>query len=295
MSSYSLALRSALADVVQSLVGFAIDPLFAENFSLVFGTKATAQEFEVLTAVLPDREVLPDEVLQGAIGAFSAQTRKIYLSESVVNGDSRQLQAVLLEEIGHYLDSAVNGKDTPGEEGAIFAALIMGESLSGAELTQLRAEDDHGAIIVDGAVLAVEMANFTGTAVNDTITGTAGADVIDGLAGNDTLSGLGGNDILNGGDGNDTLNGGAGNDTLNGDSGTNILDGGGGDDVLIPATGTSVDDESIVNGGTGNDLLIANFTNSNTRGLNFSGGLGIYNHGEGFNNRYYNDRILEDV
>ncbi|MFN9173915.1 MAG: Calx-beta domain-containing protein, partial [Synechocystis sp.] len=67
---------------------------------------------------------------------------------------------------------------------------------------------------------------------------------------------------------------------------------GSGDDSINLGNTESVDNGGTIDTGTGTDTLIVDFTNSNTRGLNFSGGLGIYNHGEGFNNRYYNDRIL---
>ena len=98
---------------------------------------------------------------------------------------------------------------------------------------------------------------------------------------------MGGNDLIEGLDGNDTLDGG---------SGTNILNGGNGDDSIIPATGTSVDDDSVVDGGDGEDVLIADFSNADDDfiGGSVSGdGLGIYNHQEGINTRHFDgNRIL---
>jgi hypothetical protein len=127
MDTYSPALRSAVADVLQSLGDFAADPLFAEKFKLVFGTEITPRRFRALTSPgnLPEVEILADGILDGAVGAFSAQTGKIYLSESVVNGDAGRLRAVLLEEIGHYLDLVVNAQDTTGDEGELFSALVL--------------------------------------------------------------------------------------------------------------------------------------------------------------------------
>ncbi len=61
------------------------------------------------------------------------------------------------------------------------------------------------------------MANFPGTAGNDTYAGTADPDTIsDGGGGSDTLAGAGGNDVFTvTGAGNDTVDGGVGVDTLN--------------------------------------------------------------------------------
>ncbi|MFM6519180.1 MAG: calcium-binding protein, partial [Microcystis panniformis] len=112
----------------------------------------------------------------------------------------------------HYVDAQINQVDSAGDEGAIFAELVQGNSLDVATLDALRAENDQTTIIVNGESIQVEQANFTGTNGNDNITGTSEDDNISGLDGNDTLSGLGGNDIIIGGNGNDLLNGGNGSD-----------------------------------------------------------------------------------
>jgi hypothetical protein len=36
------------------------------------------------------------------------------------------IAAVLLEEIGHFVDSKINLADTPGDEGAVFSAIVRG-------------------------------------------------------------------------------------------------------------------------------------------------------------------------
>ncbi|MFM6347435.1 MAG: calcium-binding protein, partial [Dolichospermum sp.] len=116
----------------------------------------------------------------------------------------------------HYVDAQINQVDSAGDEGAIFAELVQGNSLDVATLDALRAENDQTTIMINGEIIQVEQSNFTGTNGDDSITGTSGNDTIDGLDGNDTLSGLGGNDIIIGGNGSDLLNGGNGNDTLQG-------------------------------------------------------------------------------
>ncbi|WP_353852133.1 hypothetical protein [Microcystis sp. LE19-41.2A] len=94
------------------------------------------------------------------------------------------------------MDAQVNQVDSAGDEGAIFAELVRGNSLDVATLDALRAENDQTTIIVNGEIIQVEQADFTGTPGNDNITGTSG---------DDTISPLRGQDNVNGGDGNDLL------------------------------------------------------------------------------------------
>ena len=62
----------------------------------------------------------------------------------------------MLEEYGHYIDSQVNSSDTPGDEGAIFAALVLGEELGKGRLQELREEDDSAVVVIDGEEVQVE-------------------------------------------------------------------------------------------------------------------------------------------
>jgi surface antigen len=65
---------------------------------------------------------------------------------------------VLLEEIGHSVDSRLNITDSPGDEGAIFATVVQGKVLSEGELQGLRGEDDHGTFIFNGQAISIEKA-----------------------------------------------------------------------------------------------------------------------------------------
>ncbi|MFN5515565.1 MAG: hypothetical protein ACK5CA_12700 [Cyanobacteriota bacterium] len=157
MRIYTDLLCPVIADAVQTLLDFASGPLFAEKFALAFETPAPSlAAFRSALAQLPDVEVLADEILEGALGAFSAQTGKIYLSESAVNGDSRRLQAILFEEIGHYLDSVFNPQDATGDEGELFSAVVRGVSFSAAELSRIKAEDDYGIMSLGGQFITIE-------------------------------------------------------------------------------------------------------------------------------------------
>ncbi len=261
----TLSLLSIIPVVDDVLFNFAQSDGFWANLGTAFGTsydvvKATQlrQQWQSRNfSQIPPIEVLSDEVLGTANGAYSSSKNKIYLSASFLNtASSASIINVILEEIGHYVDAQVNQVDSAGDEGAIFAELVQGNSLDVATLDALRAENDQTTIIVNGEIIQVEQADFTGTNGNDNITGTSGDDNIYGLDGNDTLSGLGGQDRLEGGDGDDLLSGGAGNDGDYYDwenyfgNGNDILNGGSEDDYLDGGAGSDT-----IDGGSGNDNL----------------------------------------
>ncbi|WNF12856.1 bluetail domain-containing putative surface protein [Microcystis aeruginosa] len=219
-----------------------LETAFGASYDVVKATQLRQQWKSRNFSQIPPIEVLSDEVLGTANGAYSSSTNKIYLSASFLNtASSAAIVNVILEEIGHYVDAQINQTDSAGDEGAIFAELVQGNSLDVATLDGLRGENDQTTIIVNGEIIPVEQANFTGTNGNDNITGTSDSDNISGLDGNDTLSGLGGNDYLYGGNGNDSLDGGAGDDALYSDSGSDTI-----------------------NGGTGFDYYRANYSNRTT-------------------------------
>lgn len=109
---------------------------------------------------LPAIELLSAPSLNGARGAFSSETGKIYLSEDwlMTAGTSAEIASVLLEEIGHFVDSQVNSSDAVGDEGAIFSNLVQGISLTSEQLQSLQTEDDAIVISVNGTAIAAEAA-----------------------------------------------------------------------------------------------------------------------------------------
>ncbi|MDB9314781.1 CARDB domain-containing protein [Spirulina sp. CS-785/01] len=93
---------------------------------------------------LPNISVKSAATLNHADGAYDSLTGEIYVASEFVNSSSNEaIASVVLEEIGHFIDTEINTTDTPGDEGAIFAALVQGHPLSDAELTAFRSEDDH--------------------------------------------------------------------------------------------------------------------------------------------------------
>ena len=91
-----------------------------------------------------------------ALGAYSAETDTIYISAELLGSDPAKAVAILTEEVGHALDARLNTSDAAGDEGDIFARIVGGETISAAELGELRAENDSGTIIVDGRSVDVE-------------------------------------------------------------------------------------------------------------------------------------------
>ena len=108
---------------------------------------------------MPKIEILSANELNNANAAFGEET--IYVSEEFLSDNSDSLdvvEGVLLEEMGHYVDRELNLFDSPGDEGDIFSQLVRGDTISGAELDDLQAEDDSATISVDGEVISVELA-----------------------------------------------------------------------------------------------------------------------------------------
>ena len=103
--------------------------------------------------------MIDDQVLGNARGAYASSTNVIYLSDQFVETASpQQLEAVVLEEIGHFVDAQVNTTDTVGDEGELFSALVHGVSLSPSELSRIKTENDHTVISLGGQAIAVEQA-----------------------------------------------------------------------------------------------------------------------------------------
>ncbi|MFM6610157.1 MAG: hypothetical protein ACKPJQ_12125, partial [Dolichospermum sp.] len=137
---------------------------FGTSYDVVKATQLRQQWQSRNFSQIPPIEVLSDEVLGTANGAYSSSTNKISLSASFLNtASSATIINVILEEIGHYVDAQINQVDSAGDVGAVFAELVQGNSLDVATLDALRAENDQTTIIVNGESIQVEQANFTGT------------------------------------------------------------------------------------------------------------------------------------
>jgi Ca2+-binding RTX toxin-like protein len=216
---------------------------------------------------IPRVEILNGSGMSGAVGAWAESTQTIYLNSDWLSTASKQgIQAVLTEEFGHFLDSALNVSDTAGDEGELFARIIMAEELSDATLSNIRGKNDSVTLTLeDGTKIQAEAATLIGTEGNDRIIGTDSADTINGRGGDDYIEGRGGDDVIEasgtirgdtspqkdtvyGGDGDDrissvgrpTIFGEGGNDYIDfyiwSDGSIARIDGGAGDDTMFFGT-----------------------------------------------------------
>lgn len=171
-SANSNNIQSSQLDLAQTLVQdklqqFAITPSFNTNLQLAFGSNF---EIDPLKAswtnkefTFPEIEIVNGTEINDANGAFAQVTGKIYLAQEFLLTNQNNFDAisnVLLEEYGHFVDSQLNSIDSPGDEGAIFAAVVQGESLSESQLQQLKSEDDTVIVTLDGQIIKIEQ-SFT--------------------------------------------------------------------------------------------------------------------------------------
>ncbi|MDF5690152.1 invasin domain 3-containing protein [Aquirufa aurantiipilula] len=117
-------------------------------------------------------QLLNWSVINGAMAAYAnhGPTGKpiIYFNEEYVahqapffypKADDNQMTGLLLQEYGHAIDFFLNGEsDSPGDEGALFAAQEMGYQLDSTEIKGIQLRNDSNRILVYGKSLHVEEA-----------------------------------------------------------------------------------------------------------------------------------------
>ena len=104
-------------------------------------------------------EIRTSSELNRALGAFSSTTNKIYLSQEFLTNNINNpdlVGKVLLEEIGHSIDSQVNQVDAFGDEGEVFSILVQEGEITSERLSQIQAENDHQSIQIDGQTIDIE-------------------------------------------------------------------------------------------------------------------------------------------
>lgn len=109
---------------------------------------------------LPKIEIRDSVDINGANGAYSSANNTIYLSREFITHNPNSISDishVVLEELGHAIDSQVNFQDAPGDEGAIFASLVdENPLLEQSDLNLLRLEDDTTTTVINGQTLSLE-------------------------------------------------------------------------------------------------------------------------------------------
>jgi Ca2+-binding RTX toxin-like protein len=181
--------NEALGLALNKLSVFAKSPSFIEQMTMAFGSgwsPIIAQDVvtELVGGKLPTIEVVAD--LGGALGAYAADTNKIYLSQKFLLANQANPQAiadVLLEEIGHSIDARINMVDSVGDEGEIFAALVNQRTLSSGELAGLKSQNDQKTLVINGQTTTVEQATYGSINVDGNLADWTAAERIDTVPG----------------------------------------------------------------------------------------------------------------
>jgi len=173
-------LNQSIANVWGELSASASTAGFLELLSQVYGSTATdPQAFAAAAQSLAQRlsngdrlglrfELETGAEMAGIAGAYAAVgdngVATIYINGSwLQSASAEQLRLVLLEEIGHAFDTELNGdRDTAGDEGELFAALLTEDTVISDELSSaILADNDAGWLSADGQQIAIEKATPT--------------------------------------------------------------------------------------------------------------------------------------
>jgi uncharacterized repeat protein (TIGR01451 family) len=162
-------LAEALRKSYQYLHTFSEAQDYISSMRLAFGNTFSIQKAIDLARAwatgdvkFPLIRIVPAELLNGTYGGYSIQTQTIYLaSEFLYHGTVSSITSVLLEEYGHAIDGVLNASDSPGDEGAIFSAVVQGNPVPVERLQQLKAKDDTGIITLDGQLIPIEKTSFS--------------------------------------------------------------------------------------------------------------------------------------
>ncbi|MTJ34847.1 Calx-beta domain-containing protein [Dolichospermum sp. UHCC 0260] len=162
--------ENAFLQVRQYLRHFATEPDFLSKMQMAFGDNFIRNSALGLStawakgdfASLPQIEIRSSQEINGALGAFSRDTNRIYLAQEFISKNQSHpeiIAQVLLEEIGHWVDSRINVADAPGDEGEIFSDLVRGQILNDEKLQYLRGKNDVATVVIDGQLIQIEQAS----------------------------------------------------------------------------------------------------------------------------------------
>jgi Ca2+-binding RTX toxin-like protein len=158
---------STLKNCLKPLSLWAASPTAEADLESIFGRRLNwASAFRHLAAfqradfsLLPPIRTLPSTDMPGLWGGYSRDTREIFLSAEC---PEESLSAVLIEEIGHFLDQELCLEETPGEEGALFAATVLGLPISNSQREAFSSDNDLLEVSRNGQPLLVEGAKSSG-------------------------------------------------------------------------------------------------------------------------------------
>lgn len=177
MGRSSGALAQSLSLAEGKLRAFAADSHLMDKMSLAFGNRWDVKVATDLVQSwsrydfrnLPKIEVRLGSEINGANGAYAAETNTIYIAKDFLTRNAnnpKAVVAVLLEEIGHAIDVRINKTDAAGDEGDIFSRLVRGEKIGASDLLSLKTENDHAWLKIDGHSTEIEMSQVAMATLN---------------------------------------------------------------------------------------------------------------------------------
>lgn len=136
------------------------------SFESIFGVGAYTKIQELVGPSISENESLVDALGLNVVrvdnitgletAAYGGADNTIYVDGNFIdNSATWQIAHVLVEEIGHAIDARINLVDSLGDEGEIFASLVMSKSLSDLSVSAF-SEDDSGILLIDGSPVQVE-------------------------------------------------------------------------------------------------------------------------------------------
>ncbi len=163
------SLDSAAKSAQNLLTNLAVNQHFSQIITTAFEDEFNTEKIERLRQAwadgdfshLPEVEIRSSQDINRGAGAFSKNTNKIYLAEEFAvlhRNHTSAIADILLEETGHWIDAEINTEEAPGDEGAIFSALVRGKILNPQQLQELKTENDHATVILDGEEIEIEQA-----------------------------------------------------------------------------------------------------------------------------------------
>ncbi len=176
MPDLNVVLATGLQSAVNQLQDFLTDADFANKITTAFGEAANLDAAKSLIQELANAQSLPTikmanlDELAGNQGAFDALTNTAYISQEFLlqhASNPENIASVLLEEIGHSIDSRINAVDAPGDEGAIFSQLVRGNNLSAEDLSKWKTEDDMTTLTLGNSNISVELSKQWGLWIYD--------------------------------------------------------------------------------------------------------------------------------
>ncbi|MEQ9001768.1 MAG: Calx-beta domain-containing protein [Coleofasciculus sp. B1-GNL1-01] len=159
-------LSPALQTAITQLEKFTEHPDFLSQMNLAFREVWCLENAKRLIREIVSGEtslgveIIPLDQLK-AKGAFAEDTiylAREFITQNLTNPDP--ITTVLLEEVGHYIDSRLNSVDSLGDEGAIFAAIVQNKALTKSELLSLKAENDSALLQLNNQEIQVEQSSL---------------------------------------------------------------------------------------------------------------------------------------